>query len=149
MVPAQMDAYARLMGVQNCIRECSTCCCHGCDRWDGCKCEVECCCCMRDGDCGACSCCVADAKILVACCDIMDAVSASLRAKYAPSVPEDEQPVEEGAPSAAARITSPVEGDEEENKVEESSPPASFIAAFRAFAAEDPAGAMALLDNSN
>lgn len=104
MTPAQMDAAARLMGVMRCLGDCGCCRCSGCDHWDGCKCDTDCCCCGKDGDCGTCSCCVADARAIAACCDILDAVCAGLRAKYAPPAGSEEPAeTEEGSPRPAVR----------------------------------------------
>lgn len=103
MTPAQMDAAARLMGVMRCIGDCGCCRCGGCDPWDGCRCNADCCCCQRDGDCGTCPCCQTDAKTIAGCCDILDAVCAGLRAKYAPASSEEPSAVQEGKSAAVER----------------------------------------------
>lgn len=107
MVPAQMDAAARLMGVMRCISECGYCRCTGCDCWEGCRCEASCCCCLKDGDCGTCSCCQADAKIIVGCCDILDAVGSALKGKYSPGAPGSGSMAEQGTQATDERSAEP------------------------------------------
>lgn len=68
------DCCSRLDACAYSIASVDVCHCSGCNRWDGCRCDGQCCCCQSGIPCRQCKCCKQDQHILHECCAILDAI---------------------------------------------------------------------------